>query len=165
MLEFSFCFVQNRRTHEPTAVLFCLGITTGPPCGSAYCPLRCYAHAFVVRQKRFQIEFVVFSRTKTSIFKIWAMSLLGATLSQEELSNNAFSCCVLLKYERHSDKTKKNLLLGKSRSWPKMAKNHDTTLLILLLLTLHSCWLLLVPIASITFRGPPFMLWALYVSK
>ena len=34
---------------------------------------------------------------------------IGATLSQEELSNNAFSCCILLKYERRTDRLKKFL--------------------------------------------------------
>ena len=51
---------------------------------------------------------------------------IGATLSQEELSNNAFSCCVLLKYERHTDRPK-TFPHGKTSIVAKNGKNYDTT--------------------------------------
>ena len=52
--------------------------------------------------------------------------LVGATLSQEELSNDAFSCCVLLKYEHHTDRPKicENTLpwenLNHGQKWQKV---------------------------------------------
>ena len=58
---------------------------------------------------------------------------VGATLSQEELSDSAFSCWFLGNYERHTDRPtrpknlRKHPPLGKPRSWQKMAKNHDAT--------------------------------------
>ena len=59
--------------------------------------------------------------------------MVGATLSQEELSDSAFSYCVLGNCERHTGRQNrpKNLRkyppLGKPQSWPKMAKNHGAT--------------------------------------
>ena len=53
---------------------------------------------------------------------------IEATLIQEKLSNNVFSCCILLTYKRHTDrpKTCKNTLpwdnLNHSQKWRIMAQ-------------------------------------------
>ena len=82
-----------------------------------------------------------------------------AIATQEELSNDAFSCCVLLKYERHTDRPKASSP-GKASI---MAKNGEKSLrnfrFHYCYINLHSCWLLKIQTTSITFRGPLFMLW------